>query len=105
MNILAEELNRTLSDSVAYGFLSPVGRRMYFPKGIVAQSDEQAEEPVDEQKPGDDQKPGDNVKPGDDASDGLAGTGDASLPVAGVAVAAVLAVAVAVIVRLRTRRD
>ena len=54
---------------------------------------------------GDDQKPGDNVKPGDDASDGLAGTGDASLPVAGVAAVAVLAVAVAVIVRLRTRRD
>ena len=43
MNILAEELNRTLSDSVAYGFLSPVGRRMYFPKGIVAQSDEAKE--------------------------------------------------------------
>lgn len=43
MNILAEELNRTLADSVAYGFLSPVGRRMYFPKGIVAQSDEAKE--------------------------------------------------------------
>ena len=43
MNILAEELNRTLSDSVAYGFLSPIGRRMYFPKGIVAQSDEAKE--------------------------------------------------------------
>ena len=43
MNILAEELNNTLSDSVAYGFLSPVGRRMYFPKGIVAQSDEAKE--------------------------------------------------------------
>lgn len=54
---------------------------------------------------GDDQKPGDNVKPGDDASDGLAGTGDASLPVAGVAAVAVLAVIVAVVVRLRIRRD
>ena len=43
MNILAEELNRTLSDSVAYGFLSPLGKRMYFPKGIVAQSDEAKE--------------------------------------------------------------
>ena len=43
MNILAEELNRTLSDSIAYGFLSPTGRRMYFPKGIVAQSDEAKE--------------------------------------------------------------
>ena len=43
MNILAEELNKTLSDSVAYGFLSPLGRRMYFPKGIVAQSDEAKE--------------------------------------------------------------
>ena len=43
MNILAEELNKTLSDSVAYGFLSAVGRRMYFPKGIVAQSDEAKE--------------------------------------------------------------
>ena len=48
-------------------------------------------------------KPGGVVT--DEGDDGLAGTGDASLPVAGVAVAAVLAVAVAVIVRLRTRRD
>lgn len=43
MNILAEELNSVLSDSVAYGFLSSIGRRMYFPKGIVAQSDEAKE--------------------------------------------------------------
>ena len=43
MNRLAEELNQTLSDSIAYGFLSPLGRRMYFPKGIVAQSDEAKE--------------------------------------------------------------
>ena len=43
MNRLAEELNQTLSDSIAYGFLSSLGRRMYFPKGIVAQSDEAKE--------------------------------------------------------------
>ncbi len=48
---------------------------------------------------------GDNQKPGDDDSDGLAGTGDASLPVAGVAATAVLVVIVAAIVRLRIRRD
>lgn len=43
MNALAEELNRTLATSVAYDFLSPTGRRMYFPKGIVAQAAEAGE--------------------------------------------------------------
>ena len=43
MNELAVQLNATLEDSVAYPFLSEVGRRMYFPKGIVAQSDEAKE--------------------------------------------------------------
>ena len=43
MNALAIELDRTLETSSAYGFLSSVGRRMYFPKGIVAQSDEAKE--------------------------------------------------------------
>ena len=43
MNSLAIELNEILKDSSAYGFLSPIGKRMYFPKGIVAQSDEAKE--------------------------------------------------------------
>ena len=43
MNSLAIELNEILKDSAAYGFLSPIGKRMYFPKGIVAQSDEAKE--------------------------------------------------------------
>lgn len=43
MNQLAIELNEILDSSVAGGFLSAVGRRMYFPKGIVAQSDEAKE--------------------------------------------------------------
>ena len=43
MNILAQQLNETLEGSAAYGFLSSLGRRMYFPKGIVAQSDEAKE--------------------------------------------------------------
>ncbi len=37
MNELAVELNKTLSGSVAGDLLSPFGRRMYFPKGIIAQ--------------------------------------------------------------------
>ena len=40
MNALASQLNDTLLPSVVYGFLSDAGKRMYFPKGIVAQSDE-----------------------------------------------------------------
>jgi aspartate/methionine/tyrosine aminotransferase len=40
MNPLAEELNRTLEGTVAGELLSGFGRRIYFPKGIVAQSAE-----------------------------------------------------------------
>ncbi len=40
MNELAIELNNTLKDSVAYDFLSSKGKRLFFPKGIVAQSAE-----------------------------------------------------------------
>ncbi len=40
MNQLAEELNATLSNSVAGHLLSEMGRRMYFPKGIITQSAE-----------------------------------------------------------------
>ncbi len=38
MNELAKELNDTLKGSVVYDLLSDYGKRMYFPKGIVAQS-------------------------------------------------------------------
>ncbi|NCD05174.1 MAG: aminotransferase class I/II-fold pyridoxal phosphate-dependent enzyme [Spirochaetia bacterium] len=38
MNELAKELNETLKGSVVYDLLSDYGKRMYFPKGIVAQS-------------------------------------------------------------------
>lgn len=40
MNALAEELNEALAGSVAERLLSELGRRMYFPKGIVSQSAE-----------------------------------------------------------------
>jgi hypothetical protein len=40
MNPLAQELNAVLSDSPVAGLLSPLGSRMYFPKGIIAQSAE-----------------------------------------------------------------
>ena len=43
MNELAKELNSVLDGTVVSSFLSPVGRRMYFPKGIVAQSAEAGE--------------------------------------------------------------
>ena len=43
MNELAVQLNAALETSCAYPFLSEVGKRMYFPKGIVAQSDEAKE--------------------------------------------------------------
>ncbi len=43
MNELAKELNAVLDKSVVSSFLSPAGRRMYFPKGIVAQSAEAGE--------------------------------------------------------------
>ncbi len=40
MNRLAEELNDVLKGTIAYDVLSNVGKNMYFPKGIVAQSGE-----------------------------------------------------------------
>jgi len=40
MNLLAEELNAALSSCVAGRLLSEMGRRMYFPKGILSQSAE-----------------------------------------------------------------
>ncbi|HPX28566.1 MAG TPA: aminotransferase class I/II-fold pyridoxal phosphate-dependent enzyme [Sphaerochaeta sp.] len=40
---LARELNQTLEDSVVGSLLSETGRRMFFPKGIVAQSAEATE--------------------------------------------------------------
>ena len=40
MNELAVQLNETLKGTVAEALMSGVGRRMYFPKGIVAQSAE-----------------------------------------------------------------
>jgi aspartate/methionine/tyrosine aminotransferase len=43
MNALAEELNRTLAGSVASRLLSEMGKRMYFPKGIISQSAEAGE--------------------------------------------------------------
>jgi len=43
MNQLAEELNAALSASVAGRLLSEMGRRMYFPKGIITQSAEAGE--------------------------------------------------------------
>lgn len=43
MNELAIELNDILRDSIAYDFLSGKGKRMFFPKGIVAQSAEAGE--------------------------------------------------------------
>ncbi len=43
MNVLAEELNKVLSDTCASRLLSTVGMRMYFPKGILSQSAEAAE--------------------------------------------------------------
>lgn len=40
MHALADELNRTFHNTVVDAMLSDVGRRMFFPKGIVAQSAE-----------------------------------------------------------------
>ena len=40
MNYLADELNFLLDGTVAGRLLSPLGRRLYFPKGIIAQSAE-----------------------------------------------------------------
>jgi len=44
MNRIAEELNRVLDKTVAGRFLSDFGRRIYFPKGIIAQSAEAKKE-------------------------------------------------------------
>jgi aspartate/methionine/tyrosine aminotransferase len=38
MNLMAQELNDTLEQTVVYRLLSRMGRRLYFPKGIVSQS-------------------------------------------------------------------
>lgn len=43
MNQLAEELNAILANSAAERLLSEMGRRMYFPKGILTQSAEAGE--------------------------------------------------------------
>jgi aspartate/methionine/tyrosine aminotransferase len=43
MQALAEELNRVLVGTVAERLLSDMGRRMYFPKGIITQSAEAGE--------------------------------------------------------------
>jgi len=40
MNVLAEELNSKLDETAAGRLLSRMGRRFYFPKGIIAQSAE-----------------------------------------------------------------
>jgi aspartate/methionine/tyrosine aminotransferase len=40
MNLLAQELNALLDGSIAGALLSDLGKRLYFPKGIVAQSAE-----------------------------------------------------------------
>ena len=40
MNALAEELNEALAGTAAERLLSDMGKRMYFPKGIVSQSAE-----------------------------------------------------------------
>ncbi len=43
MNTIARELNEILKNTMAGSLLSDLGRRMYFPKGIVAQSAEAKE--------------------------------------------------------------
>jgi aspartate/methionine/tyrosine aminotransferase len=43
MNILAEDLNKILAGTGASRLLSNLGKRMYFPKGIISQSAEAAE--------------------------------------------------------------
>ncbi|AEJ20493.1 aminotransferase class I/II-fold pyridoxal phosphate-dependent enzyme [Gracilinema caldarium] len=40
MNTLATELNSQLEGTIAYRLLSNLGKRLYFPKGIIAQSGE-----------------------------------------------------------------
>ena len=43
MNELAKQLNDTLSSCVVSAFLSEKGKNLFFPKGIVAQSQEAGE--------------------------------------------------------------
>ena len=43
MNELAIELNEVLKTSLCYSLLSEEGKRLYFPKGIVAQAAEAGE--------------------------------------------------------------
>ena len=43
MNPIAENLNRTLADSAVPRLLSDFGRRLYFPRGVVAQTAEAAQ--------------------------------------------------------------
>jgi aspartate/methionine/tyrosine aminotransferase len=40
MHSLARELNQILKDTIALSMLSDFGKRIYFPKGVVAQTDE-----------------------------------------------------------------
>ncbi|MDR2518699.1 MAG: aminotransferase class I/II-fold pyridoxal phosphate-dependent enzyme [Spirochaetaceae bacterium] len=40
MKALADELNQVLDSTIAGRLLSPLGRRLYFPKGIIAQAGE-----------------------------------------------------------------
>ena len=40
MNPIAEDLNRTLADTAVPRLLSDLGRRLYFPRGVVAQTAE-----------------------------------------------------------------
>jgi len=40
LHFLAQELNEILQDSPVDSFLSALGKRLYFPKGIIAQSAE-----------------------------------------------------------------
>ncbi len=40
LNLLAQELNSTLENTAAGALLSDLGKRMFFPKGIIAQSGE-----------------------------------------------------------------
>ena len=44
MNPLAQELNETLKDSVVGELISQMGKRLYFPKGIIAQGGEASKE-------------------------------------------------------------
>ena len=51
MNALAEELNEALAGTAAERLLSDMGKRMYFPKGIVSQSAEADERAIGSMRP------------------------------------------------------